>query len=526
VAVSVAELTALRFPERAVSQLAAAARQLRVAGDGIGAEEAALLAGLAAARCGDRPAAEASWSPGGDDSPEHLAALLRLTVWAGWHQRAEAMMAYLERRPTPAPIPPSPEIMTPATDRRRPVQALVSLAEGSSGEAVAVGGGVAVAAAAIAAIGTADIGTIVGVAGILALLRILTVWLPYRFTRTRRIRVSEDEADRVVGAEAVPSRGMRDLNGLGVVTICGALVGRWPFWSMFLPRRGSWAQTRTFDPVPAFDLAGLRLPKRGGARRLSIIEITPDNAEQQALPWEQWLGADASADQAPALLWFRRVSGRPPVLRGARWRAAGALYHGPRHLVPSRVWRPDAETEPALRILHIVGTPVRTKAGWRLRVAEARGGKADLPSRGKQAGEELLSIDQFPLKGTALAVLQADPVDGQRPLGDLRPGFTGCARDLLDGGVGAVLIIPPLPDDVAREVVQTAWKAVSQRRRAPSPAVLLRMLARVKARIPEAELAAEPAAEPGPEPSERSMFDVLLFMRTRVNGPGGEPPSR
>jgi len=517
-AVSVDELTALRFPGRAAPQLAAAARQLHLAGDTLGAQEAALLAGLAAARGDDRSGAEAAWSPE-DDSDGHVAALLRLSFWTGWHQRAEALMAYQQRQPPSDAAPASPEVMLPAADRRGPVQALVSLAEGSSGEAVAVGGGVVAVAAAIAAIGGADIGTLLGVAGIIALLRLFTVWLPYRFTRVRAIRVSLPDASQAARAQVVRSHGVRDLNGLGFATIGGALVGRWPFWPMFLPWRGSWSQTRSFDPVPAFDLAGLRLPKRAGPRRLSIIGIKMDSAQVQKLPWEQWLGAAAPASQVPTLLWFRTVSGHPPALSRARWRTAGALYRGPRHLLPGQMRRPQADREPALRILYVVSTPVLTTAGWRLRVSEAQDRPAESSSRGRVAGEELLSIDQFPLNRTPLVVLQADPVDGfQQPLGDLRAGFMGCAQDLLDGGVGAVLVIPPLLDDVGRQVARTAWEAVAERRRPVSPTTLLRTLARVKALIAEAE----PEADPG----ERSVLDVLLFLRTAAGGRSNEPASR
>ena len=520
--VSVDELIALRFPGRAAPQLAEAARQLDAAGDALGAEEAALLAGLAAARGGDRSRAEAAWSAG-DDSEGRAAARQRLAFWTGWHQRAEALLAYQQRQPPSSAVPASPEVTLPAADRRSPVQALVSLAEGSSGEAAAVGGGMVTAAAALVAVGSADIGTLLGVAGIIALLRIFTAWLPYRFTRVRAIRVhgidtAPPDAGPAIRAEAVPSRGVRDLNGLRIATIGGALAGRWPFWPMFLPWRGSWSQTRSLDPVAAFDLAGLHLPRRAGPRRLSIIGITTGTAEAQGAPWEQWLAAAAPASQVPTLLWFRTVSGRPLALSGSRWRAAGALYRGPRHLVPGQMRRPQAERDPGLRILHIVGTPVRTTAGWRLRVTETQDGPADTPSRGRVAGEELLSIDQFPLKRTALAVLQADPVDGlQRPLGDLRPGFVGCAQDLLDAGVGAVLIIPPLPDADACRAVQTAWQAVAERRRPVSPTTLLRTLARVKALIAE--------AEPESEAGEGSVLDVLLFLRTAAGGGPGGPSS-
>ncbi len=528
-AVSVGELTALRFPGRAAPQLAEAARQLDTAGDVLGAEEAAVLAGLAAARGGDRPGAAVAW-PARDNSDGHVAARMRLAFWTGWHQRAEALLAYQQRqRPSGAPSA-SPEVMLPAAGRRGLRQALGSLTQGTSGQLMPYALGFLAVAVLTALLGSVQAGAIVGVAASIFLLRVVAAaLLPYRFARVRAITVRgvsavPPGAVRAVRAEAVASRGVRDLNGLRMATIGGALAGFWPFWPMFLPWRGSWSQTRLPEPVPAFDLAGLRLPKRAGPRRLSVIGITTGGAVAQGLPWEQWLAAAAPAKQVPALLWFRAVSGRPPALSGKPWQTAGALYRGPRHLVPGEMRRPQDEREPGLRILHIVGTPVQTTAGWRLRVAGTQDGPAGAPSRGRVAGEELLSIDQFPLNRTALAVLQADPVDGlQRPLGDLRPGFLGCAQDLLDSGVGAVLVIPPLPDAVAHRAVQTTWQAVAERGRSVWPTTLLRTLAQVKALIAEAG----PEGEAGPEAEagERAVLDVLLFLRTAAGGQAGEPAS-
>jgi hypothetical protein len=524
-AVSAAELTALRFPERAVSQLTDAARQLRAAGDELAAEQATLLAGLAAARCQDRPAAEAAWSSVQQAQPAHLTALLQLAAWAGWQQRAEAMIAYLDRRPAESGLPPSPEITLPTTDERRSLRSLVSRGEAAYGEAAAVGSGVALVAG-IATVGSVDLSAAAGGALILVLVRILFVWVgePYRLKKARKIRVSQTEAGRVA-AESVPSRGVRDLRGLGLATIVGALAGRWPFWSMFFPWHGRWTQDGPADPGPGFDLDGLRLPRRNRLSRLTIIEsrlsrltmieIAMDDGGCFPLPWEQWLNASASADQAPTLLWFRRFGGCPPALRGKRWKQAGAVYHGPKHLAPDRERPPEVRQEPALRMLHVVGTPVPTSAGWRLRVAETRA-QVSTASRRKAAGEELLSMARFPLNRTALAVLQADPVDGPpEPLADQRSGFMGCARDLLDGGVGAVLVIPPLPDDVGGEVIRTAWHMAANRRRPRSPTDLLRLLAHVKRLVA--------ASEAQVSSSERAVSDVVLFLRAPVEAGADRP---
>ncbi len=395
---------------------------------------------------------------------------------------------------------------------------------GPAGELVTVGGGAAAAAGiSLATLGTADAGTTIAVAALLILARIVALWLPYRLVKARAIKVSQPR-EGTVGAEAVPSRGVRDLRGLGLVTIGGALVGRWPLTSMFVPWHGPWAQVLPSDPAPAFDLHGLRLPRRGGDRQLVMLEIRMDSANSLPSPWEQWLGSSVPHEQAPALLWYRRVSGHAWAPRRLEWRNADAEYYGTSsHRKTTNEYQlragglESAEKVPGLRLLHMVGTPVPTRAGWRFRVAYT--GESSTPSRGAEAGERLLSFESFPLKRTALAVLQADPVDGPpQTLARMRSGFMGCATDLLDGGVNAVLVVPPLPDDVAREVAETVWKMVAGRRRPPSPTAVLQAHAQVK-RLVAAALCPE-------GPGHGPVLDVLLFLRAARSGASDQTTER
>jgi hypothetical protein len=85
----------------------------------------------------------------------------------------------------------------------------------------------------------------------------------------------------------------------------------------------------------------------------------------------------------------------------------------------------------------------------------------------------------------------------------------GCAQDLVDGGANAVLLIPPLPDDVAADVAETLRKTIAQRRRPLSPTALLRTQARVKGLV---AAALPPDAGPGP------VLDVVLFLRATDRG--------
>jgi hypothetical protein len=118
-----------------------------------------------------------------------------------------------------------------------------------------------------------------------------------------------------------------------------------------------------------------------------------------------------------------------------------------------------------------VGTPVGTRAGWRLRVTGTTGEDARAESRGKLSGEELLAAHQLGATGAPLVVLQAEPVDGPpEPLGDLREGFAGLAQALLDAGAVAVLMVQPLPDAIGELVRQAVMRRVGDlRRQQPAP---------------------------------------------------------
>jgi hypothetical protein len=93
-------------------------------------------------------------------------------------------------------------------------------------------------------------------------------------------------------------------------------------------------------------------------------------------------------------------------------------------------------------VMHVVGTPVDTTDGIRLRT------ETDF-ERGR--GSTMFAPDG----SNRIFVLQAEPTDDHaRPLADeTRRGFARMARTLCEAGSPAVLIVPPLPDTHAREVV-------------------------------------------------------------------------
>ncbi|RVX42653.1 hypothetical protein EDD27_5290 [Nonomuraea polychroma] len=109
-------------------------------------------------------------------------------------------------------------------------------------------------------------------------------------------------------------------------------------------------------------------------------------------------------------------------------------YAGPPHL---KRWVRRGRS-----VMHVVGTPVETTDGIRLRT------EMDV-KRGRS------SMMFAPGDPNRIFVLQAEPTDDHAsPLADeTRRGFARMARSLCEAGSPGVLIVPPLPDAHAREVV-------------------------------------------------------------------------
>jgi AAA ATPase domain len=138
---------------------------------------------------------------------------------------------------------------------------------------------------------------------------------------------------------------------------------------------------------------------------------------------------------------------------------AELAYAGPLHLLPADEGPLTWQRGVRCGFLHLIGEPVSTAtAGWRLRT---RGGVSNqaqhASSKRTYADEELVGPDDVGLSGPSVVLLQADPVDGpSQPLGALRNGMLGLALGLRDAGVDWVIVVPPLPDRLAAEVVQKA----------------------------------------------------------------------
>ncbi|RKT69345.1 hypothetical protein DFJ66_2563 [Saccharothrix variisporea] len=133
-------------------------------------------------------------------------------------------------------------------------------------------------------------------------------------------------------------------------------------------------------------------------------------------------------------------------------------FHGPAGLQPRRIAGSQA--------FHVVGAAIETSAGWRMRVVDdfvPQGGPYQTTGRGTWTGERLLGPDDLPSGDTSLVVLQCDPADWPpAQLRHQREPMCRLALEFGDSGV-AVLVVPPLPEDLARGVAElvSGWGGAS-----------------------------------------------------------------
>lgn len=219
-------------------------------------------------------------------------------------------------------------------------------------------------------------------------------------------------------------------------------------------------------------------------------------------PWEHTLGRCYPAKYAARLLWVRQLPGTRGRTSAVDWGRQGEAFHGPVRFRPAR-WAQVAEGP--RRLLHVMGTPVRTVAGWQIRVRDATDASARETSRGAARRETLLDVHELTRDGVGLVVLQAEPVDDPpRPLGADHEGFVRTAMAAADNGANAVVVIPPLPDDLAKDAVETVWSAVT-RTGAREVSAVVGLAADLKTMIAKAEQRAGDAVP--------ASSDLLLFLR-------------
>ena len=218
-------------------------------------------------------------------------------------------------------------------------------------------------------------------------------------------------------------------------------------------------------------------------------------------PWEQWLGRQFKRRRAADLLYFRSHGSSPTLDEHPMdWSNGTYAYQGPAHIHNVT----NLATASVVRALHLIGTPVSTRAGWRFRVAGT--GAAIRSSRGTEEGELLISpgaLSQAP----ALVILQANPVDRDpESLGPDRRGYIRLARAFLNEGATAVFVVPPIDDARARAIANFIRSVIAETRVAPRVPALFSLLAELKSRV---WADSTPASS-----SENPVLDVLFFLRS------------
>lgn len=209
-------------------------------------------------------------------------------------------------------------------------------------------------------------------------------------------------------------------------------------------------------------------------------------------PWERRLSAGVPAAIRSRIVVFRRAYGER--LKTRRWLTARReTYLGPPHLSEGRKAPAPRVGVLGYRMIHLIGRPIDTAAGPRMRVTDA---SATATTKRANAGERLVGTELIDALG--LVVLQAEPDERLRPLGESRAAFLALADSVFSRRAQAVLMLPPMPEAAAAEVTAMLRAAYPGRLRQPRPTDVLELALRVRRFL-------------GPDADD----DVLLFLRTR-----------
>lgn len=271
-----------------------------------------------------------------------------------------------------------------------------------------------------------------------------------------------------------------------------------PIWHQNYEPTDSELPEILFDGLPVGGVVSRLLAMR---IRVFLLEIPRELHFRSR--WEWALGQAVPRRLIPRVLWVRRLPGRSPWISRSDWLSRSKSFHGPVRFQPTSEAAP--ETGPRL-LVHVVGSPVRTSAGWQIRVRDATGLEARTTSRGAGYREKLIDLQELTREPVALLVLQADPLGPlPEPLGSDRDGFVRAASAAVDLHADAVLVIPPLPDDLARRTIDATWHAVNKS--IPlSNFILFSIVANLKNLVYKAG---------GPDnDTVPACLDILLFLRS------------
>jgi hypothetical protein len=493
-----AEVLALRLPDAAAVKLSYAASLLEEAGDLVGASQALMLARLARARTGYR-FDEAEPRP---ILRREIAKMYEAPRWRGWRDHITTWRVVTREISGPPVDSLSPELdvgpsaSEPTASRRRWLPRITS--RQLTYVAFAVSMAALLVALPLAGEGASfDVGIAAALAG--ALFGGL-IWGIFGYTtdipRAIAIRPADDGRATLTGRRfggLIELRKGRNWEA----RLNRSVTGRFK-WSADVP-------VESLEPV---HVRKLFHPTNWifGAYLAVVLDVDP---RLEAYPWERRLGGTFSRWKTHRAVFVRTVPGYPPSANRRKWASASAVYMGPRALAPAKPVTPRLATDvtatgrPYRRVMYLVGTPVSTSAGWRMRVSPGASAETVESARGTVSGEELVSVDGLGLGGTWLVVLQAEPLDGPpRPLGDLLPGFRALAREAVEAGAAVAIVVPTLPDRAAAEIVATTWSRFARRTALlPGRQFVLAGKAKKLCYVPDA---------PG---SQQPALDVLVYAR-------------
>ncbi len=236
-----------------------------------------------------------------------------------------------------------------------------------------------------------------------------------------------------------------------------------------------------------------------------LLEIPRD--EQYFVPWENRIGEAMQAKDFPRVVCARWLPGPPVNVDSLAWITAGRSLHIPVGLLPDGVW---GDALPGFnRLVHVVGTPVRTRAGWQFRVRDTTGDSSRVSSRGSDSREDLLDLHSLTRDAVSLVVLQAEPADGPPvPLAGARESFVRAAMAVMDNAVDAALVLPSMPDRLAKDVIEMIWRTAG-RRGGLTETALFSLVADLKTMVYKAERGSG---------TPYACLDVLFFLRDKRKG--------
>lgn len=224
----------------------------------------------------------------------------------------------------------------------------------------------------------------------------------------------------------------------------------------------------------------LRLAELQGDHQLSFpLQIDPtlapcawEAALTLALPWQKgskevfqfWRFGEALPDSWAAQSGWK--TGRVQVISSRTWTMMlekGWKSLASRVIINNNVsqlkGRLKKTKNRAVKILHLIGTPISTSTGIHLEISESRYSISN-----KEQSQTLVRADELPLTLPSLVIIQSEPSEALRRTETEREQMTclrAYASEIFTAGAQAVLVLPTLPHDLAEQVLSRFAKKLS-----------------------------------------------------------------